>query len=164
MTTDVAGRFAFENVPPRPEQGYLALLARRPGAVGIASVPVEGAAEPLDIVLRPAGQARGTVKDSAGKPLAGVLVTPESISIQSPDVGPEGWASATLPDELKKTWTAKTNAKGEYVLAGLLPESGSVSLTIERDGYNRASPGPAPASRRRRRRSSCIGAPESKAC
>ncbi len=136
--TDKAGRFTLNSTTPRPRKGLLIVLAWRQGAaIGLGSVPPESD-EPVEIDLHRVRKVRGAVKDSAGKPVAGAIITPERVTLQSETAGPLYWLGTVLPAPLGKLWVVRSDAKGEYLLTQA-PVKGNLSLQVRRTGYNRGS-------------------------
>ncbi|MBI5070451.1 MAG: carboxypeptidase regulatory-like domain-containing protein [Deltaproteobacteria bacterium] len=109
------GRFALEPLAPG---GYdLAVAAEGLGAwrrTGLTLLPGERAE--LPVALQAAGGVQGTVRDGAGRPVAGALVRAGRGSEEAPGARAE----------------ARTDEAGRYHLDGL--DAGSVELTAARDG------------------------------
>ncbi len=61
------------------------------------------------------GRVRGTVKDIEGKPVEKAVITITSMG------------------EISQTYTAHTNAKGEYIHIGVAP--GQYRVSVSKDGY-----------------------------
>lgn len=135
--TDTAGRFVLPNAPSRPENSSLSVLARPAGQAGLSAVPADSQ-DPVEVSLTPTRKVRGQVNDGQGRPLAAAAITADTLNFRTGDTLAGSWTSVQLPEAMKKGWTVRTDAKGEFVFS-LAPENGGASLGVQREGYNEGS-------------------------
>lgn len=114
--TDRAGRFVFEDLPPGEEIG---LTVRKRGFVPTDRITVAvPAAEPVTVVLAPAGRVTGTVLGPDREPVAGAEV----------EIGPDD------PDERARRGSRdRTDAEGRFALEDV--PAGTVALTVRAPAY-----------------------------
>jgi hypothetical protein len=133
--TDAEGRFEFGAIPIAA--GVTLLVSSADAATTRRTVPlakpqpasrddsVTMEAAPhvsVEIVLRPATERSGTVKDAAGKPVAGARV--ETVG---EIVGADG------DDAFFEGRNAETDAQGRFVLSGLPP--GAIRVHVRAEGF-----------------------------
>ncbi len=120
--TDAEGRYRFPIAAP----GTAFLLAHRFG-VGTASIPetplsLDADLELPDLVLRRGAEIAGTVVNAAGRPIAGVPVYAQCLSM------PRGGAKAEIGAPSGTDFgSAMTDAEGRFRIPGIFP--GRVRLT-----------------------------------
>jgi len=113
-TTDDAGRFRFDDLPPGDP--YVEALPETGSAPPMQRLSVaEGAVVEIEFVVRDGSTIRGTVVDATTR-----------LPIANAEVG-DGWTMRR---------TVRTNAQGEFEYAGF-PENGERELHVRAEGYGR---------------------------
>ena len=117
--TDALGHISFE--APR------SLLVVPSAPLGIGGATFSGKDSKVTLRLASVGTISGRVTDAAVKPVAGVSVGPESLTL----AGPDGMNYLPLPDALTEKLRTISRADGSFAIAGLPSGSGSVTVALQ---------------------------------
>ncbi len=121
VETGADGRFVVADLLP-DQPLTLAIAKEGYGTEAIGSV--RPAADPIAVVLRPAGRLSGRVVDSQGDAIAGAHVTAH------PDHRSMASASGAMMQQFRPTW-AKSDADGRFLIEGVEPGTLTVSARAE---------------------------------
>ena len=108
-TSDAAGRFRFQNLPPLPREDeragwfYAVAAAEKGRASTIQWVRTGQPTEDITIHMPPGATLRGRVTDGNGQPIAGAMV----------------WVQGLLSDPLEGVMSARTDRDGRYAITDL---------------------------------------------
>ncbi|MEZ5966105.1 MAG: carboxypeptidase-like regulatory domain-containing protein [Planctomycetota bacterium] len=148
VRTDARGHFEVawqrdaEGAAAEPAHAGVQVLIATPGRVAAVVVPDalwvrrswQGVADPrlsVDVVLPPAVELRGRVRDVDGQPIAGALVTASDACASLPASVLDAFVDTT--SEVAYRSATRTGADGRFVLPGVFA-SGSV-VTVRADGF-----------------------------